>query len=35
LPVGATWDGVEDQYAGDPRFARPEAEEAAKASSGN
>ena len=35
LPVGATWDGVEDQYAGDPRFARPEGEEAAKASSGN
>ncbi len=35
LPVGATWDGVEDQYAGDPRFARPEGDEAAKASSGN
>jgi L,D-transpeptidase ErfK/SrfK len=24
LPTGATWDGVEDQYAGDPRFAKPE-----------
>ena len=35
LPVGATWDGVEDQYAGDPRFAKPDEEEAAKASSGN
>ena len=24
LPTGATWNGVEDQYAGDPRFAKPE-----------
>ncbi len=23
IPSGATWDGVEDQYAGDPAFARP------------
>ena len=35
LPVGATWDGVEDQYAGDPQFARPAEPEAEKASSGN
>jgi L,D-transpeptidase ErfK/SrfK len=35
LPVGATWDGVEDQYAGDPEFARPAQPEAEKASSGN
>ncbi len=24
LPVGATWNGVEDQYAGDPQFEKPE-----------
>ena len=24
IPVGATWNGVEDQYAGDPRFAKPD-----------
>jgi hypothetical protein len=35
IPVGANWDGVEDQYAGDPQFARPSGEEAAKASTGN
>jgi L,D-transpeptidase ErfK/SrfK len=35
IPAGATWNGVEDQYAGDPRFARPAADEEAKASSGN
>jgi L,D-transpeptidase ErfK/SrfK len=23
IPSGATWDGVEDQYAGDPQFAKP------------
>ncbi|HET8691483.1 MAG TPA: L,D-transpeptidase family protein [Steroidobacteraceae bacterium] len=34
LPAGATWNGVEDQYAGDPRFARPAEGEAAKASGG-
>jgi L,D-transpeptidase ErfK/SrfK len=32
LPAGATWNGVEDQYAGDPRFARPAEPEAVKAS---
>jgi L,D-transpeptidase ErfK/SrfK len=32
LPTGATWNGVEDQYAGDPRFARPAEPEAAQAS---
>jgi L,D-transpeptidase ErfK/SrfK len=35
LPVGATWNGVEDQYAGDPRFAKPDEPEGAKASSGH
>jgi L,D-transpeptidase ErfK/SrfK len=25
IPPGATWNGVEDQYAGDPQFADPEA----------
>lgn len=25
IPKGATWDGVEDQYAGDPQFQRPQA----------
>ena len=34
LPQGATWNGVEDQYAGDPRFAKPEQPESAQASSG-
>lgn len=24
IPEGATWNGVEDQYAGDPQFAKPE-----------
>ncbi|MGQ0429120.1 MAG: L,D-transpeptidase family protein [Gammaproteobacteria bacterium] len=24
IPPGATWDGVEDQYAGEPQFAKPE-----------
>ena len=24
IPRGATWDGVEDQYAGDPQFAKPD-----------
>ena len=23
IPAGATWDGVEDQYAGEPEFTRP------------
>lgn len=23
IPTGATWNGVEDQYAGDPKFAKP------------
>jgi L,D-transpeptidase ErfK/SrfK len=23
IPTGATWNGVEDQYAGDPQFAKP------------
>jgi len=35
LPTGATWNGVEDQYAGDPQFAKPPGAEATKASSGN
>jgi L,D-transpeptidase ErfK/SrfK len=35
IPVGATWDGVEDQYAGDPQFARPSEEEGTTASTGN
>jgi L,D-transpeptidase ErfK/SrfK len=34
LPTGATWDGVEDQYAGDPRFARPESAAEAAVSTG-
>ncbi len=33
IPAGATWNGVEDQYAGDPRFARP-AESESRASTG-
>ena len=35
LPVGATWNGVEDQYAGDPQFAKPAGAEAAEAATGN
>jgi len=35
LPVGATWNGIEDQYAGDPQFARPSGSEGEKASTGN
>jgi len=35
IPSGATWNGVEDQYAGDPAFAKPAAAETAKASAGN
>ena len=35
IPVGATWNGVEDQYAGDPQFAKPAEGEGMKASSGN
>ena len=35
IPVGATWNGVEDQYAGDPRFATPDEEEEATVSTGN
>ncbi|MGQ0383467.1 MAG: L,D-transpeptidase family protein [Gammaproteobacteria bacterium] len=35
IPQGATWDGVEDQYAGDPQFAKPEtAEGTERASTG-
>jgi L,D-transpeptidase ErfK/SrfK len=32
IPAGANWDGVEDQYAGDPQFAKPAEGENAKAS---
>jgi L,D-transpeptidase ErfK/SrfK len=35
IPVGATWNGVEDQYAGDPRFAKPDEETDTAASTGN
>jgi L,D-transpeptidase ErfK/SrfK len=35
LPTGATWNGVEDQYAGDPQFAKPAAAEGEIASTGN
>jgi len=35
IPTGATWNGVEDQYAGDPAFAKPAVAESAKASAGN
>jgi L,D-transpeptidase ErfK/SrfK len=35
IPAGATWNGVEDQYAGDPKFAKPADKDGAKASSGN
>ncbi|HEU5468883.1 MAG TPA: L,D-transpeptidase family protein [Steroidobacteraceae bacterium] len=34
IPAGATWNGVEDQYAGDPRFAEPAEVEEAKAATG-
>ncbi len=35
IPTGATWNGVEDQYAGDPQFAKPAAEgDGSKASTG-
>ena len=34
IPVGATWNGVEDQYAGDPQFAKPAEVEGTKASTG-
>jgi hypothetical protein len=34
IPAGANWDGVEDQYAGDPQFAKPAEGESAKASTG-
>jgi hypothetical protein len=34
LPAGATWNGVEDQYAGDPQFAKPGEAEDEKASTG-
>ena len=34
IPTGATWNGVEDQYAGDPQFAKPAAGEGSKASTG-
>jgi L,D-transpeptidase ErfK/SrfK len=33
IPAGATWDGVEDQYAGDPQFAEPEAAQGAERAS--
>lgn len=32
IPAGSNWDGVEDQYAGDPQFAKPAEGENAKAS---
>jgi L,D-transpeptidase ErfK/SrfK len=35
IPTGATWNGVEDQYAGDPQFAKPADEEVTEASTGN
>ena len=35
IPVGATWNGVEDQYAGDPQFAKPAEDVGTKASTGN
>ncbi|HEU5468445.1 MAG TPA: hypothetical protein VFU77_04000, partial [Steroidobacteraceae bacterium] len=34
IPAGATWNGVEDQYAGDPRFAKPAEAEESKAATG-
>ena len=35
IPAGATWNGIEDQYAGDPRFAKPDEETDVTASTGN
>ena len=35
IPVGATWNGIEDQYAGDPQFAKPDEVADTAASSGN
>ncbi|HEY5559322.1 MAG TPA: L,D-transpeptidase family protein [Steroidobacteraceae bacterium] len=32
IPEGATWNGVEDQYAGDPQFAKPAESEDARVS---
>jgi len=32
IPQGSNWNGVEDQYAGDPQFARPAATDATPAS---
>lgn len=32
IPEGANWNGVEDQYAGDPQFAKPAESEDARAS---
>ena len=32
IPEGSNWNGVEDQYAGDPQFAKPVESEDAKAS---
>ncbi len=32
IPAGATWDGVEDQYAGDPRFTQPAGDGESRAS---
>lgn len=34
IPAGATWNGVEDQYAGDPRFAKPEESKAEATAAG-
>ncbi len=34
IPVGATWNGVEDQYAGDPKFQKPADAAGTKASTG-
>lgn len=34
IPAGATWNGVEDQYAGDPQFAKPTDTTGARASAG-
>jgi L,D-transpeptidase ErfK/SrfK len=35
IPVGATWNGIEDQYAGDPQFAKPDEVADTAACSGN
>jgi L,D-transpeptidase ErfK/SrfK len=34
IPTGATWNGVEDQYAGDPKFAKPAETASANAGTG-